>query len=45
MVLLIEMVTRKKLPAKVEEMINMIGLLVLLGFSFIVLIKDIFMLI
>ena len=43
--ILIEMVTRRKLPAKVEEMINMIGLTALLGFSFIVLIKDIFMLI
>ena len=43
--LLIEMVTRKKLPAKVESMINMIGLAALLGLSFIVLIKDIFQLI
>ncbi len=43
--ILIEMISGKKLPAKVEGMINMIGLSLLLGFSFIVLIKDIFQLI
>ena len=39
--LLIEMVTRKKLPTKVEGMINAIGLVLLLGLSFVILIKDI----
>ena len=43
--ILIEMVTGKKLPPKVEGMINTIGLFLLLGLSFIVLIKDIFQLI
>ena len=43
--ILIEMITGKKLPAKVEGMINMIGLCLLLGLSFVVLIKDIFQLI
>ena len=43
--LLIEMITRKKLPAKVEETINAVGLALLLGLSFIVLIKDIVQLI
>lgn len=42
--LLIEMISGKKLPAKVEEMINAIGLFLLLGLSFVVLIKDIFQL-
>jgi regulator of sigma E protease len=39
--LLVEMVTRKKLPTKVEGMINAIGLVLLLGLSFVILIKDI----
>lgn len=43
--ILIEMITGKKLPAKVEGMINAIGLSLLLGLSFIVLIKDIIQLI
>lgn len=43
--LLIEMITRKKLPAKVEGIINGVGLLILLAFSFIVMIKDVFQLI
>lgn len=43
--ILIEMITGKKLPAKVEEMINAIGLFLLLGLSFVVMIKDIFQLI
>jgi len=43
--ILIEMITGKRLPAKVEGMINAIGLSLLLGLSFIVLIKDIVQLI
>ncbi len=43
--ILIEMITGKKLPAKVEGMINAIGLSLLLGLSFIVLIKDIIQLV
>ena len=43
--LLIELVTRKKLPAKVEAIINGVGLLLLLALSFIVMIKDVFQLI
>ena len=39
--ILIEMVTKKKLPANVEANINAVGLAVLLGLSFIILIKDI----
>ncbi len=39
--LIIEMITRKKLPAKVEGMINGIGLILLLGLSLIIMIKDI----
>ena len=42
---LIEMVTRKKLPAKVEGIINGVGLALLLGFSFIIMIKDVVQLI
>ena len=37
---LIEMVTRKKLPAKVEGIINGVGLMLLLGLSVIIMIKD-----
>jgi regulator of sigma E protease len=43
--LIIEMVTRKKLPPKVEGLINGIGLILLLGLSVVVLIKDVFQLI
>ena len=39
--ILIEMITRKKIPAKIEQSINGIGLLVLLGFSVLILIKDV----
>ena len=39
--ILIEMVTRKRLPTKVEGIINAVGLLLLLGLSFVILIKDI----
>ena len=41
---LVEMVTRKKIPAKIEATINAVGLAVLLGFSVIILIKDVIML-
>ena len=43
--LLIEIVTRKKIPAKVERIINGVGLALLLGLSAVVLIKDIIQLI
>lgn len=43
--LLIEMVTRKRLPAKVEGIINGVGLMLLLGLSGVVLIKDVLQLI
>lgn len=39
--ILIEMITKKKLPAKVENTINAVGLAILLGFSVIVLVKDV----
>lgn len=39
--LIIEMVTRKRLPAKVEGIINGVGLILLLGLSVIVMIKDV----
>ncbi len=42
--ILIEMITRKKLPARVEGMIHGIGLMLLLGLSVIILFKDIFQL-
>ena len=41
---LAEMVTRKKIPAKIEATINAVGLAVLLGFSVIIMIKDVIML-
>ena len=40
--LIIEMITRKKLPAKIEGIINTVGLVLLLGLSAIVMVKDIF---
>ena len=43
--LLIEMVTRKKMPAKVEQTINGVGLALLLGLSAVILIKDVIQLI
>lgn len=43
--ILIEMITRKKLPAKIEGMINAIGLAILFTFMIIVLFKDVFALI
>ena len=43
--ILIEMISGKKLPAKVEEWINAVGLFLLLGLSFVILIKDIIQLV
>ena len=43
--ILIEIITRKKIPAKVEGIINGVGLMVLLGLSAVVLVKDIIQLI
>ena len=40
----VEMVTRKKLPPKVEAAINGIGLVLLLGLSIVILFKDVFQL-
>ncbi len=39
--ILAEMITRKKIPPNVEGIINAVGLAVLLGLSFIVMIKDV----
>lgn len=38
--ILIEMVTRRKIPAKIEGMINAIGLMLLLGLMIVILFKD-----
>ena len=43
--IIIEMITRKKLPPKVEGMINGVGLALLLGLSLIIMVKDIIQLI
>ena len=43
--ILIEMITRKKLPAKVENTINAVGLALLLTLSVVVLVKDVIQLI
>ena len=40
--ILAEMITRRKIPAKVEATINAVGLAVLLGLSAIIMVKDIF---
>ncbi len=45
LVLLVEMITGKRLPPKVEGMINGIGLALLLGLSAIIMIKDVIQLI
>lgn len=37
---IIEMITRKKLPAKVEGIINGVGIMLLLGLSVVIMIKD-----
>jgi regulator of sigma E protease len=39
--IIIEMITRKKLPTKVEGIINAVGLAALLLLSFVIMIKDI----
>ena len=39
--LLFEMVTRKRIPTKIEGIVNTVGLLLLLGLSFVILIKDV----
>lgn len=38
---LIEMITRKRIPAKVEGIINTVGLMLLLGLSAVILVKDV----
>lgn len=43
--IIIEMITRKKIPTRIEGMINAIGLAILFVFMIIVLFKDVFMLI
>jgi regulator of sigma E protease len=40
--LLIELIVRRRLPKKVEDTINSVGLLALLGLSVIIMIKDVF---
>lgn len=39
--ILFEMITKKRLPTKVEGIINAVGLILLLGLSFIIMIKDV----
>ncbi len=39
--ILIEMISRRKVPAKVEAAINGVGLILLLGLSFLIMIKDV----
>ena len=39
--ILAEMITRKKLPANIEATINAVGLAVLLGLSAIIMVKDV----
>jgi regulator of sigma E protease len=39
--ILIEIISRKKMPKKIEATINAVGLTLLLGLSFIILIKDV----
>lgn len=41
---LIEMITRKRIPAKIEGIINTVGLILLLGLSAVIMVKDIFQL-
>lgn len=43
--ILVEMVTRKRMPPKVEQIINGVGLALLLGLSAVILIKDVIQLI
>ena len=42
LLILVEMITKKKLPPELEAKINAIGLFVLLGLSAIIMIKDVF---
>ena len=42
---IIEMITRKRLPAKIENAINVTGLIILLGLSLVIMVKDVFQLI
>lgn len=42
---LFEMITRKKIPPKVEGIVNGIGLILLLGLSVVIMVKDVFQLI
>lgn len=43
--LLFEMITRKRIPVKIEGIVNTVGLILLLGLTFVVMAKDIFQLI
>ena len=43
--ILIEMISRRRLPKKIEDTINAVGLFVLLGLSFVIMIKDVIALI
>ena len=43
--ILIEMITRKKIPAKIEGVINAVGLMILFALMIVILFKDTFMLI
>ena len=43
--ILFEMVTRKRVPPRIEGMINAVGLALLLGLSFVIMIKDIIQLV
>ena len=40
----IEMITRKRIPEKIEGVANAVGLLILLGLSVLILVKDVFQL-
>ncbi len=40
-VILIEMITKKKLPPKVEQTMNAVGLIILLGLSAVIMVKDV----
>lgn len=42
--LIAEMITRKRIPAKIENTVNLIGLAVLLGLSVLIMVKDVFQL-
>ena len=38
--ILIEMISRRRLPKKLEDTINMVGLMLLIGLSAIIMVKD-----